>query len=90
MRALIFDLDGTLFDSVYAHVLSWQKSFAAEGLQAPACSIHKKFGMGGQELTQVIGRELGKSVSEDEAQAVFGANAWTFYGLNKPTEVVTE
>src|ERR1700722_14866380 len=70
MRALIFDLDGTFIDSVYTHVLAWQKSFAAEGLQAPACSIHKKIGMGGQELAQAIGRELGKSVSEDEAQEI--------------------
>jgi L-fuconolactonase len=35
-------------------------------------------------------REALGELSEDEAQAVFGANAWTFYGLNKPTEVVTE
>jgi hypothetical protein len=28
MKALIFDLDGTLIDTVYAHVLAWQKSFA--------------------------------------------------------------
>jgi HAD superfamily hydrolase (TIGR01509 family) len=68
MRALIFDLDGTLIDSVYAHVLAWQKSFAAAGLQVPTWSIHKKIGLGGQELAQAIGRELGKPISEDEAQ----------------------
>jgi hypothetical protein len=65
---LIFDLDGTLIDSVYTHVLAWQKSFAAAGLQVPAWSIHKKIGLGGQELAQAIGREPGKPVSEDEAQ----------------------
>src|ERR1700722_10393684 len=68
MRALIFDLDGTLIDSVYAHVLAWQKSFAAAGLQVPSWGIHKKIGLGGQELAQAIGRELGKPISEDEAQ----------------------
>jgi len=68
MRALIFDLDGTLIDSVYSHVLAWQKSFAAAGLQVPAWSIHKKIGLGGEELVQAIGRELGKPVSEDAAQ----------------------
>jgi phosphoglycolate phosphatase-like HAD superfamily hydrolase len=70
MRALIFDLDGTLIDSVYANVLAWQKSFAAEGLRVPACSIHNKIGLGGQELAQAIGRELGKPVSEDEAEGL--------------------
>jgi HAD superfamily hydrolase (TIGR01549 family) len=67
MRALIFDLDGTLIDSVYAHVLSWQKSFAAEGIQVPAWSIHTKIGLSGKELALAIGRELRKPVSEDEA-----------------------
>ncbi len=32
MRALIFDLDGTLVDTVYAHVLAWQLAFAEAGL----------------------------------------------------------
>jgi beta-phosphoglucomutase-like phosphatase (HAD superfamily) len=70
MRALIFDLDGTLIDSVYAHVLAWQKSFAAEGMQVPAWSIHNKIGLGGHELALAIGRELGKPVSEDEADGL--------------------
>ena len=70
MRALIFDLDGTLIDSVYAHVLAWQKSFAVEGLQVPAWSIHTKIGLGGQELAQAIGRELGKPVSKGEADGI--------------------
>src|SRR5689334_6531286 len=70
MRAPIFDLDGTLIDSVYAHVLAWQKSLAAEGMQVPAWSIHAKIGMGGRELALAIGRELGKHVSKDEADSL--------------------
>jgi beta-phosphoglucomutase-like phosphatase (HAD superfamily) len=70
MRALIFDLDGTFIDSVYAHVLAWQKSFAAEGMQVPAWSIHAKIGLGGRELALAIGRELGKHVSENEADGL--------------------
>jgi beta-phosphoglucomutase-like phosphatase (HAD superfamily) len=31
MRGIIFDLDGTLTDTVYAHVLAWQKALAAAG-----------------------------------------------------------
>jgi HAD superfamily hydrolase (TIGR01509 family) len=70
MRALIFDLDGTLIDSVYAHVLSWQNSFAAEGIKVPAWSIHTKIGLSGKELALAIGRELGKPISEDEADGL--------------------
>jgi HAD superfamily hydrolase (TIGR01509 family) len=70
MRALIFDLDGTLIDSVYGHVVSWQKSFAAEGMQVPAWSIHTKIGLSGKELALAIGRELRRPVSEDEADGL--------------------
>jgi HAD superfamily hydrolase (TIGR01549 family) len=65
---LIFDLDGTLIDSVYAHVLAWQKSFEREGMKVPARSIHEKIGLGGQELAQAIGKEIGSSVSETQAE----------------------
>jgi HAD superfamily hydrolase (TIGR01509 family) len=67
MRALIFDLDGTLIDSVYAQVMAWQKSFEVEAMQVPAWNIHNKIGLGGRELAQVIAHELGKSVSEGQA-----------------------
>ena len=33
MQALIFDLDGTLLDTVYAHVFAWQRAFAEIGLE---------------------------------------------------------
>ena len=68
MRALIFDLDGTLIDSVYAQVLAWQKSFEAAGLQVPAWSIHGKIGLGGHDLAQAVGRELGESLIDDRAE----------------------
>ena len=31
-RALIFDLDGTLVDTVYAHIFAWQRAFAEAGI----------------------------------------------------------
>jgi beta-phosphoglucomutase-like phosphatase (HAD superfamily) len=70
MHALIFDVDGTLIDSVYTHVVSWQKSFAAEGTQVPAWCIHTKIGLSGKELALAIGRELGKPVSEEGADGL--------------------
>jgi beta-phosphoglucomutase-like phosphatase (HAD superfamily) len=32
MHALLFDLDGTLVDAVYAHVLAWQRALAEAGV----------------------------------------------------------
>jgi FMN phosphatase YigB (HAD superfamily) len=40
-RALIFDLDGTLVDSVYAHMFAWQRAFAEVGLPIDGSRIHR-------------------------------------------------
>src|SRR2546430_735500 len=45
MRGLIFDLDGTLVDTVYAHVFAWQRAFAEAGLAIVGWGIHRRIGM---------------------------------------------
>jgi HAD superfamily hydrolase (TIGR01509 family) len=70
MRALIFDLDGTLIDTVYAHVIAWQKSFAADDIVVPAWKLHQKIGLGGKRLAITIAREMGKTVSADQADSL--------------------
>ena len=40
----IFDLDGTLVDSVYEHVLAWQEALIAEGIELSVWRIHRKIG----------------------------------------------
>lgn len=47
MRALIFDLDGTLVDTVYAHVFTWQQALAEAGMAIPGWLIHRRIGMSG-------------------------------------------
>ena len=55
MKALIFDLDGTLIDTVYAQVLAWQKSFATlEHLTVPAWCLHQKIGLDGKLSAEVL------------------------------------
>jgi beta-phosphoglucomutase-like phosphatase (HAD superfamily) len=41
MAALIFDLDGTLVDTVYAHVLSWQGHGEDELTRAGAFRVYR-------------------------------------------------
>ena len=57
--AFLFDLDGTLIDSVYQHVLAWKTSLDAEGIQIPVWSIHRKIGMSGGLFTNMLLRETG-------------------------------
>lgn len=68
MPALIFDLDGTLVDTVYAHVFAWQKAMHERGLAVDGWRIHRKIGMSGGLFTRAVGREIGHELSDAEAE----------------------
>ncbi len=66
MRALIFDLDGTLVDTVYAHVFAWQTALAEAGLPIDGWRIHRRIGMSGGLFTRAVAREIGRPLSAEE------------------------
>jgi len=68
VRALIFDLDGTLVDTVYAHVFAWQQAFAESGLPIDAWRIHRRIGMSGGLFARAAAREVGRPLSADESE----------------------
>ncbi|MEO8251708.1 MAG: HAD family hydrolase [Chloroflexota bacterium] len=70
MRALIFDLDGTLIDTVYAHVFAWQRALAEAGLPIEGWRIHRRIGMSGGLFTRAVARELGRPLSETEVEEI--------------------
>ena len=70
MKALIFDLDGTLVDTVYAHVFAWQRALAEVGLPIDGWRIHRRIGMSGGLFTRAVAREAGRELSDEEAEAV--------------------
>jgi HAD superfamily hydrolase (TIGR01509 family) len=70
MRALIFDLDGTLVDTVYAHVFAWQRALADAGLAIDGWRIHRRIGMSGGLFTRAIARELGREIDAQQAAAL--------------------
>jgi HAD superfamily hydrolase (TIGR01509 family) len=70
MQAMIFDLDGTLVDTVYAHVFAWHRAFAEAGLAIDAWRIHRRIGMSGGLFTRAVTRELGRAIETDEAAAL--------------------
>src|SRR5256712_9720368 len=67
MRALIFDLDGTLIDTVYAHVFAWQRALAESGLAIDGWTIHRRIGMSGGLFTRAVAREIGKPLNDVDA-----------------------
>lgn len=70
MPALIFDLDGTLVDTVYAHVFSWQRALAEAGMAVDGWRIHRRVGMSGGLFTRAVARELGRDITSAEADAL--------------------
>lgn len=66
--ALLFDLDGTLVDSVYQHVLAWHEALKESGISLSVWRIHRKIGMSGGLFAQALLRETGRRL-DDETRA---------------------
>lgn len=65
MKALIFDLDGTLVDSAYPHTLAWQQALNEADLCVPACLIHRHIGISGKLMVNALGRGRGRTFDDD-------------------------
>jgi len=66
MRAFIFDLDGTLVDTVYAHVVAWQQALEESGFVIDGWRIHRRIGMSGGLFTRAVAREIGRPLTMEE------------------------
>ena len=66
--ALLFDLDGTLVDSVYQHVLAWRDALEQAGMPLSVWRIHRRIGMSGGLFVNALAREIGRTL-EPEAVA---------------------
>ncbi|WP_067438881.1 HAD family hydrolase [Nocardioides jensenii] len=67
---VVFDLDGTLVDSVYQHVLAWQAAFRDVGLRVSGAAVHHSIGMGGDRLvSQVAGTAVERAVGDEVRRA---------------------
>jgi HAD superfamily hydrolase (TIGR01509 family) len=64
------DLDGTLVDTVYAHVFAWQRALAEEGMPIDGWRIHRRIGMSGGLFTRAVAREVGRELSPSETEAI--------------------
>lgn len=58
LPAVLFDLDGTLIDSVYHHVIAWSETLQRAGIFFPEWKIHRRVGMSGKSFLQELLREI--------------------------------
>ena len=70
MRAMIFDLDGTLVDTVYAHVFAWQRAFEEMDLAIDGWRIHRRIGMSGGLFTRAAARELNQELTPEATETL--------------------
>jgi HAD superfamily hydrolase (TIGR01509 family) len=71
----LFDLDGTLVDSVYQHVLAWKEALDAEGIELSVWRIHRKIGMSGGLFTNQLLREINLEINEERVTRLRQAHA---------------
>ena len=66
MCAFLFDLDGTLVDSVYQHVLAWRDALERANLPLSVWRIHRRIGMSGGLFVNALAREIGHPMGPEE------------------------
>ena len=76
--AFLFDLDGTLMDSVYQHVLAWREALEQAGIELSVWRIHRRIGMSGGLFIDALLRETGRRFDTEEAAGVRRTHAAAF------------
>lgn len=79
--AFIFDLDGTLVDSVYQHVLAWREALESSGIALSVWRIHRRIGMSGGLLVNALLRETGRAVTTEQAEQLQRTHAAAYARL---------
>ncbi|GAB2892908.1 HAD family hydrolase [Paraburkholderia jirisanensis] len=80
--SFLFDLDGTLVDSVYQHVLAWKEALDQEGIELSVWRIHRKIGMSGGLFTHQLLRETGGGMSAERVERLRQAHAQAYRRLH--------
>ncbi len=73
--ALLFDLDGTLIDSVYQHVLAWRAALSRLDIDLSVWRIHRRIGMSGGLFVSALLRETGRTLSQADITMLAEAHA---------------
>ena len=80
--AFLFDLDGTLVDSVYQHVLAWRQALETEGIALSVWRIHRKIGMSGGLFANMLFRETGIAPEEGQLERLRRLHAENYKRLS--------
>jgi len=84
--AFIFDLDGTLVDSVYQHVLAWHQALRTDGIDLSIWRIHRKIGMSGGLFANMLLRETGIELSAERIERLQQLHAEAYQRLSREVQ----
>jgi HAD superfamily hydrolase (TIGR01509 family) len=73
--AFLFDLDGTLIDSVYQHVIAWRTALSSVGIDLSVWRVHRRIGMSGGLFVSALLRETGRSLAAAQIEELQAAHA---------------
>lgn len=81
--AAILDVDGTLVDTNYQHVIAWYRAFKQHGIVLPLWRIHRHIGMGGD---QVVGALAGEDVERERGNDIRATEKELYFELIEEVE----
>ena len=81
--SFLFDLDGTLVDSVYQHVAAWQQALHAAGIELSVWRIHRRIGMSGGLFTEMLLREIHREVTPELLDELHAHHTEAYISLMK-------
>ena len=81
--SFLFDLDGTLVDSVYQHVAAWQQALHDSGIELSVWRIHRRVGMSGGLFTEMLLREVEREVTPSLLEVLRQRHAEIYLQLSK-------
>jgi len=81
-KAVLFDMDGVLYDSMPSHAVAWQQSMASFGIQMTAADAYATEGARGVDtIRMMVRRQQGRDISEAEAQQMYDEKTRIFHSL---------
>lgn len=80
---LLFDLDGTLVDTVTARIDGWLEALGDAGIQAERDQIAPKIGMDGRRLAREVAAAAGRQLSDHEVEDIDKAAGGAFDRRNR-------
>jgi HAD superfamily hydrolase (TIGR01549 family) len=83
--SFLFDLDGTLIDSVYDHVMSWNLALQEEGIEVSVWRIHRRIGMSGGLFNASLAREIGFELNEEYREKLRALHAKHYNAISART-----